>query len=249
MRADMMNNRVEEIKKRIAARRKKNGLDSNHSKHHAELPLGNDHLNDGALNDETPVGELPLGYGFSLRFFLASVLVVVVAVSQYSSIQALEPVRQLVERASNKELQFARIANHTENLYHFLPFNFSKNVEEKGSAIPANTQVMENYQVHGDGLLVETLAYKEIPAFHGGVVIFAGEKSEHGLTVVVQQTDGLHVWYGQLEEANVRLYEHIEKGDVLGRASLAADRQIGMYYLAVEKDSEFLDPITVMALE
>ena len=49
-----------------------------------------------------------------------------------------------------------------------------------------------------------------------GIVIFIGDKEGYGKTVIVQQENGVDVWYSNLEEINVKLYDYIKKGNLIG---------------------------------
>jgi len=55
-----------------------------------------------------------------------------------------------------------------------------------------------------------------IPVIKSGLVVFIGEREGYGAVVVVEQVDGIECWYGNLETTNVKLYEYIEAGTVMG---------------------------------
>ena len=48
------------------------------------------------------------------------------------------------------------------------------------------------------------------------MVVFVGEKEKYGSTVIIQQIDGTDLWYSNLESVNVKLYDYVEKGSLLG---------------------------------
>lgn len=74
-----------------------------------------------------------------------------------------------------------------------------------------------------------------VPNLKTGMVIFIGEKEEYGKTVIVEQVDGTEVWYSNLEEVTVKLYDYIEPGNIIGNA-------LGEYlYMVFEKDGKFLN--------
>lgn len=47
-----------------------------------------------------------------------------------------------------------------------------------------------------------------------------GEKEEYGQTVIVQQVNGIDVWYSNVDTSNISLYQYLTKGNLLGRQSL-----------------------------
>jgi len=49
-----------------------------------------------------------------------------------------------------------------------------------------------------------------------GLVVFVGEKEGYGNVVIVEQLDGVDCWYGNLSTTNVKLYDYVESGSLLG---------------------------------
>ena len=49
-----------------------------------------------------------------------------------------------------------------------------------------------------------------------GIVVFSGEKEGFGKTVIVQGIDGVDIWYSNLENVNLTMYDYVEKGTILG---------------------------------
>ncbi len=47
--------------------------------------------------------------------------------------------------------------------------------------------------------------------FESGIVVYIGEKENYKQTVIVQQMNGVDVWYGNIKQANVKLYDYVEK--------------------------------------
>lgn len=57
-----------------------------------------------------------------------------------------------------------------------------------------------------------------VPTLESGMVVFTGEKEGYGNTIIIQQVDGVDIWYSNVT-SNVKLYDYIEKGDVLGETN------------------------------
>ena len=74
-----------------------------------------------------------------------------------------------------------------------------------------------------------------VPILESGIVIFLGEKKGYGNTVVVEQVDGIDVYYSNVSVSNIKLYDYVEKGELLGEAQ---DKKL---YLLFQKDGKFLD--------
>lgn len=73
-----------------------------------------------------------------------------------------------------------------------------------------------------------------VPALDSGIVIFIGEKEGYGNTVIVQQENGIDVWYSNLKEVNLKLYDYIKDGSLIGNV----DENL---YLVFIKDGEVVD--------
>ena len=85
-----------------------------------------------------------------------------------------------------------------------------------------------------DGLKLSVDNNYLIPCINEGLVIFSGKKEGYGNVVIVQQVDGIDVWYGNLNNINVKLYDYIEKGSLIGNCS-------DSMYLVFYKNGEILD--------
>ena len=126
-----------------------------------------------------------------------------------------------------------------------LPFTKIKGWYEElfGEVLPSN----DNAQTVFDGKLV----YKEISDYQNGerltvsskslvnslasgIVVFSGEKDGFGNTVIIQGIDGADIWYGNLENISLNLYDYIEAGTVIGNT---VDEYL---YLVIKKDNEYI---------
>lgn len=126
-----------------------------------------------------------------------------------------------------------------------LPFTKVKGWYEElfGGVLPSN----DNAQTVFDGKLV----YKEISDYQNGerltvsskslvnslasgIVVFSGEKDGFGNTVIIQGIDGADIWYGNLENILLNLYDYIEAGTVIGNT---VDEYL---YLVIKKDNEYI---------
>lgn len=74
-----------------------------------------------------------------------------------------------------------------------------------------------------------------VPVIESGIVVFIGNKDNYGNVIIVQQVNGIDVWYVGVENSSVKIYDYIEKGSLLGEAT---SNEIYLYY---QKGGEFLD--------
>lgn len=72
-----------------------------------------------------------------------------------------------------------------------------------------------------------------IGTVESGVVIFVGDKQHFKNTVIIQGTDNYNIWYGNLKDVSVNLYEYVEKNSLIG---LADGNEV---YMLIEKDNNY----------
>ena len=64
--------------------------------------------------------------------------------------------------------------------------------------------------------------------------MFTGEKEGYGNVLIIQGVNGIDIWYGNLEDSSLKLYDYIETNTVLGNT------KDDYYYLAFVKDGNFI---------
>ena len=88
-----------------------------------------------------------------------------------------------------------------------------------------------NVEKHGNSESFLVSDNLPIGSIQSGVVIFIGEKEDLGNTVIIQGIDNYNIWYGNLKNNNVSLYDYVEKGTLIGECSN------NKLYLLIEKDN------------
>lgn len=74
-----------------------------------------------------------------------------------------------------------------------------------------------------------------VPVIESGIVVFMGNKDNYGKVIIVQQVNGIDIWYVGVENSNVKIYDYVEKGSLLGEAT---SNEIYLYY---QQGGEFLN--------
>ena len=77
----------------------------------------------------------------------------------------------------------------------------------------SNNYELEKY-LDGNRLKYQNNAL--IHAFNSGIVVFVGNKENYLNTVIIQGIDGVDVWYGNITDISVSLYDYVEKDKVIG---------------------------------
>lgn len=87
--------------------------------------------------------------------------------------------------------------------------------------------------IYKDGVKLSVDSNYLVPSLDDGIVVFVGEKEGYGKTLIVEQKDGVSIWYSNLVEINYNMYDYIIKGDLIGSVS-------NELYLVFVKDGEYV---------
>lgn len=126
-----------------------------------------------------------------------------------------------------------------------LPFTKIKSIYEDlfGEVLPKseNTQMVMNGHLvykdiksYKDGEVLTLSKGTLINSLASGVVVFIGNKDDYGNTVIVQGVDGADIWYGNLTNSSVKLYDYIEKNTLLG------ETLTDELYLVIKKNNAYI---------
>lgn len=67
-----------------------------------------------------------------------------------------------------------------------------------------------------------------------GIVVFIGNKENYGNVIIIEQVNGIDIWYGNIDNVNVKLYDYVSSGTPLGEAS-------DYLYLVYKKNGNYLN--------
>lgn len=128
---------------------------------------------------------------------------------------------------------FAKINNLYQKYFgNVLPFD---NIAPNTQLVFNETLKYNDISLYKDGAKLTVVDNYLIPVLESGIVVFIGEKENYGNTIIVQQINGVDVWYGNLGNNDIKLYDYVEKGSLLSEVK-------GDYmYIAFQKEGKFLD--------
>lgn len=89
--------------------------------------------------------------------------------------------------------------------------------------------------LYHDGVKLTVSSEYMIPSLESGIVVYIGEKENYKQVVIVQQMNGVDVWYGNIKQVNVKLYDYVEKGSLIGQVDNKT------LYLVFQKEGKFVD--------
>lgn len=115
------------------------------------------------------------------------------------------------------------------------PMPFSNFLKEPIQATFKEKLTYKKQEAYKEGVKLSVAKEYLVPIKNSGLVVFVGEKEGYGNTVIIGQMDGIDLWYGNLKEVNVKLYDYVEEGSLLGEA---LDQTL---YLVFKKEGTALD--------
>ena len=137
-------------------------------------------------------------------------------VNLYEKSFKFQTIKSLYEKYFGNILSVDKIIKETEPVFNEkLTFKESEKYENG-----VKLKVTNNYMV---------------PVMESGVVVFIGEKEKYGNTIIVEQVDGIETFYGNVNINNIKLYDYVEKGELLG------ETKGDTLYLLFQKDGKYLD--------
>lgn len=122
-----------------------------------------------------------------------------------------------------EHLPFLKINEWYQNLFG-TTFPFQKYLDTK--PVFKETLSYSKKESYLDGVHLTVEKMYPIPIMQAGLVVFVGEKEEYGNVVIIEQLDGVDCWYGNLSSVNVKLYDYVEAGSLLG----VADKDLYIVY-------------------
>lgn len=254
----------EEIRRRIAKRKREKGSAANGQNRQLLWPEHDEKFEfnyippsaGGNGDDGHPLFKKEV---FLFKILASVLLFLVVAILFRNQTAVLDPARDYIVKTMDKDFQFTAVAEWYEDKFGkplaLLPFSEGNKTEIKEEAqkgaVPVSGKMLENFEKNGQGIMIETPKDAPVQTINGGNVVFAGLKDGIGKTVIIQHSDGTETWYGNLNDIKVKLFDYAEKRTVVGTVSASAgeDNTKGQFYFAVKKGDDFIDPIKVIRLE
>lgn len=134
----------------------------------------------------------------------------------------------------DNNISFASLNNlYKKYIGDILPFESKKNDDLK-SVFNEELQYSSS-SIYKDGVALSVTNDYLVPILESGIVVFIGDKADYGKTIIIEQTDGIKVFYGNITNINVNLYDYVSKGEFLGSSNG------NTIYLVFQKDEGYLD--------
>jgi stage IV sporulation protein FA len=262
-----MSNRVDEIRRKIQARRRKitSEIGRKERSQPQYYPTHSESRDDADYyypSEARGAGEADEKFFrkdiLILQIFVSICLFLVIGILFKTQVPQLEGARQFVKNSFEQEFQFATVASWYEDQFGkplaLLPTTRDvalENIENEelnvAYAVPATGRVMKSFDQDGKGIIIETDSNSYVTAARGGMVRFVAEEETLGKTVIIAHYNGGESWYAMLDKIEVNLYDHIEVGSKIGTAS--SQNEKGFYYFALKEGQTFINPLEVISFD
>ena len=139
----------------------------------------------------------------SIIFLLVSLIYTNISNSNYSLYK---------EKVLNSNIRYTKIKNIYEKYFgKVLP-----NKKTNDVAVFSNNNSPQKIEPYQEG---EKIIYEEnnmIEALQSGIVVYMGNKDDLGYTIIVQGVDDIDIWYSNINNSSLKLYDYVEKGKIIG---------------------------------
>lgn len=170
-------------------------------------------------------------YKTGLKFLIIILLTIttLIVLKRYPNLK-----EKFYEEIYDKNISFAKVNHLYKNLFGN-PIPFSDYFESKTKPVFNEKLTYYKSEDYLDGVKLIVDKNYLTPSLESGMVIFIGDKDNYPNTVIIEQVNGISVWYSNLENINVNLYDYIDKGTLIG--STINDE----LYLVYKKDGKILN--------
>ena len=86
-----------------------------------------------------------------------------------------------------------------------------------------------------DGVKLEVGDNYSVPVINSGLVLYIGQKDGYNNTVIIEGENGVDIWYGNMSNVSLKLYDYVEAGSLLGEVNN------NTLYLVYSEDNDFLN--------
>lgn len=139
----------------------------------------------------------------------------------------------IIENVYEKSIKFTKFKGLYEK--YFGNILSADKIVQEDQAVFSEKLSYKKDSIYKDGVALTVTDKYMVPVLESGIVIFMGEKEGYGNTVIIEQIDGVDVYYSNITTSNIKLYDYVEKGKLLGEVSN------NKLYLVFQKDGKFLN--------
>ena len=165
-----------------------------------------------------------------LNKLLISIIIFLTALISVKKTPTLKPV--LKDKIYEDSFKFITIKNFYEKYFgDFL----SNKVSKETTSVFNEKLSFQKINRYKDGVELIVNTNYLVPVIESGIVVYIGEKEDYGYTVIVEQVNGIDVFYSNINPIDIKIYDYVEKGSLLG------ETKNNNLYLVFQKNGAYLD--------
>lgn len=170
---------------------------------------------------------------FLFTILIKSLIVVLLFLSSMIFIRQNDKNKKIFkEKVYNNSLSFAKIYNlYSKYLGDALPFKDT--IKDDTKKVSNEKITYSSIKKEGDDYLLVVPSNYTLQSIKSGIVIEVKKDNKYKNIVKIQDKSGVNITYKNLSEVEVKLYDYVEKGEILGSTS-------DKLYINFEKDGKYL---------
>lgn len=170
---------------------------------------------------------------FLFTILIKSLIVVLLFLSSMIFIRQNDKNKKIFrEKVYNNSLSFAKIYNlYSKYLGDALPFKDT--IKDDTKKVSNEKITYSSIKKEGDDYLLAVPSNYTLQSIKSGIVIEVKKDDKYKNIVKIQDKSGVNITYKNLNEVGVKLYDYVEKGEILGSTS-------DKLYINFEKDGKYL---------
>ncbi|MBQ8472670.1 MAG: M23 family metallopeptidase [Bacilli bacterium] len=124
---------------------------------------------------------------------------------------------------------------YLNNLYNKYFGDLLPNINNETTTPVFNEKLEYNsYNIYLDGYKLSVSNSYLVPIIESGIVVFMGNIEGYGESIIIEGIDGVDIWYSNILNPSVKLYDYVTKGSFLGEVNG------NELYLVFERNQEYL---------
>lgn len=170
---------------------------------------------------------------FLFTILIKSLIVVLLFLSSMIFIRQNDKNKKIFkEKVYNNSLSFAKIYNlYSKYLGDALPFKDT--IKDDTKKVSNEKITYSSIKKEGDDYLLVVPSNYTLQSIKSGIVIEVKKEDKYKNILKIQDKSGVNITYKNLNEVEVKLYDYVEKGEILGSIS-------DKLYINFEKDGKYL---------
>lgn len=138
---------------------------------------------------------------------------------------------KIYDYINSENISFTKIKSlYDKYLGGVLPLKKDGDTEE----VFNETLKYDSISIYHDGVKLSVGDNYLVPSMKEGMVVFIGDKDNYGNTIIIEDLSGVDIWYGNVSNTSLKLYDYVEEGTLLGEANKEL-------FMVFSKDDKYLD--------